>query len=372
MKNSGIFNTSIRKPPLITFGCCTKSTSLAELLAKFTFRRPLYTQEASALCYQLLQQLKQHISGSPTNPWIQQLNFPSLSNIYLTENGTAFVKPIKNVKKLNYSPNDWLYAFAQTLKSHTINNTTKESETFQSLIDSLTGQCFDYYQLIEKIDIWLKTCLYLCSIVHQSDNPLKDFQRRSIQAQNSRNLSSELRRKNMLLVKITKPMVDSDVIPSPACLEENSSACSDHGSGEREAFEKWAEKWKFVNAEYLAKQITKAARLSEQKADRSDPFKDRTTRAECGETRLPVKSRIDPVGDVKEYGGQSGIVASDQNCYMDTLKSMYSSFISHPLTLLQRGFRASPGQTRPSEVKHSAFSKTLAELANVLRSGRSQ
>ncbi|KAG5444107.1 hypothetical protein CSKR_104204 [Clonorchis sinensis] len=357
----------------------TKSTSLAEVLAKFPLRRPLYTNEASALCYQILGQLREHLSEKPPKVGVDHLQYPTLANILVTEDGFAYVRPLTNKKPGFQSSQDWLAAFSQTLRSHTQSTDSKDSETFQALVDNLCSENFTYNQLKERIVVWQRTCLYLSSLGIQNrrdiDKMLQGLHQRSSQAQSYRILSGEV--KKLEEKQITRGSLTRKSDGSPV-MDSKPASCVGKVGGldEREAFKCWTEKWQHVNAEYLARQVTRQGpaantgytgklRVTTKSLSIPEFPTSVDTRSSKQNTQAPLPENSVEASNFRRCTEQN-IVDDNSFSHMDTLKAMYSNFISRPLILLRQSLRDSRNQPHSMRAPHEC--ETLSQLQHLLRS----
>lgn len=315
-----------------------RSATLAELLTRFKLKRPLYVDEASALCYQLLDQLKQHVlEGSMPRIEVHCLLFPTLANIIVTENGLAFTRPSKTDR--TESAYDWLSAFAQTLKNHTLLTKSDESSIFEWLIQEFLVHPNHYDELHRKIPIWQATCLQLCTNEEATMNSkpmgklLQNFHIRSRQSRNGQLIQRELvalRRQCISpglkeCVHLTKSKENVGLL--------SGWLVSSRDAEDREAFRTWTEKWRCVNLEY-ANRKARTKHHSTQPSACSSPECLQQTPAYVSRTCSLSKMDRNPLCAHNSQSNQRPTFP-----HTDTLKQFYSSIIGKPIGLLRKGLK---------------------------------
>ncbi|VDP22055.1 unnamed protein product [Echinostoma caproni] len=355
----------------------TSTLTLAELLARFPLRRPLYIQESGALCYQLIGQLQDNLYHFSQPKDRTSLKFPTLGNIWITDSGVAFVYSSSASCPLW---SDWLVALAQTLGHHTLITDTHESHTFLSLIDNLSQPYPGVQQVLERVKIWQTTCLFLCSLYPANQEPnithlLERLQHRSRKAYASVLCGEELHDKHLFpskmqteyerftrenMITFDRHNMSTSKLPTADQLSNSTN---------RDAFNSWVERWKYVNAEFLARQLVRQGSNTTRHDCKKAKQKICVAETEsCSQSNPCMNEVIQPVQSLFEFDELDPSSVSFQKACMRTLKSMYSSLIGRPLSLLQNGLKDVRLHLGPGVIQSGTVVETLQGLDRLLRS----
>ncbi|CAH8876103.1 unnamed protein product [Trichobilharzia szidati] len=357
----------------------TNSINLAEILAKFTLNRALYVNESSALCYQLLDQLESHLVVQKNEEKekirkdiiaLENLCYPTLGNIQIADNGSAYINETSKRSVNNLT--DWLTALSETLERHTLWDYTNESKLFMTLIEDLKYP--HAKNILKSIEMWKKSCLYLCSLEEQNYLSslkansqqclsLQYLQLRSNEAGMHKLLGEQVKQKTTSITgnKYTNSMCSRLVNDNLGSSSKNETNCNSDNNemkqtpGEKQAFIQWVEKWRCVNAEFIAKQLVKNSKLSPE--NEGDAYQDlEKSNDTVNRGRISVREKTAP---------------GDYGVYMDTLKTMYRTLVSRPLSMLHRGIKEVAGQLKTHKFKHSeGVNRTLKEMRNLFTNQR--
>lgn len=354
----------------------TASTiTLAELLAQLHLRRPLYTHESGALCYQLIGQLENNLLLCSPPEGTTSLKFPTLANIWITETGLAFVLSVTN----KYHPwVDWLIVLAQTLRHHTLITSTHESVTFCSLINSLSQSYAHGDQVLKLVKTWQTTCLFLCSLHYPSSDRDQDtshllerLHSRSVQARASGLWMNEMRGKHLSTYNRQSHRVQININDDDKGDQFNSipkikSTTTGRYAGlaDHEAFNNWFERWRCVNAEFKARNII---RNGPNPSGRDPEMIYPAHVSLAGIVNRPMENSFKT--------SQSEVLSTEipkstlpfQGVCMRTLKTMYHSLIGKPLSLLQKGLKDVRYQLEPRLAQSGVVTQTLHGLDRILR-----
>ncbi|VDP99808.1 unnamed protein product [Trichobilharzia regenti] len=349
----------------------TNSISLAEILAKFTLNRSLYVNESSALCYQLLDQLESQLVAQKNEKKfhkniiaLENLCYPTLGNIQIADNGSAYIR--ETSKKSVNNLTDWLTALSETLERHTLwDSTNDQSNLFITLIDDLKYPHAN--SILKSIEMWKKSCLYLCSLEEQNYLSslkvnsqqylsLKNLQLRSSKAEMHKLLGGQLKQTISITGNKYKNSMCSGLVSDNFSSSKNETNCNSDNEmkqtpTEKQAFIQWVEKWRCVNAEFIAKQLVRDSKPSRE--TEGDIYQD-------------LDKSSDTLNRCMISSVQEKTIPGDYGVYMDTLKTMYRTLVSRPLSTLHRGIKEVAGQLKTHKFKHSeGVNRTLKEMRNL-------
>ncbi|TPP58972.1 hypothetical protein FGIG_10237 [Fasciola gigantica] len=139
------------------------------------------------------------------------------------------------------------------------------------------------------------------------------------------------------------------------------------GLMDRGDFNSWVERWRCVNAEFLARSLihlgsTVGMHASEMTQHLPANSMDVLNRPSINSRKQIPATQIRPQFQSSELHQTPTI----EGVCMRTLKSMYFSLISKPLSVLQKGLRDVRYQVKSELVQSNVVAKTLRELDRIL------